>query len=424
MAAKGHWLALVLGNTQAVGGVHVLQGSAGIHEDEIMHGGLDEIMAQEEAAEQDVLTQLRQRAASLERDLLQRSLDRAAPTSKASQRVMRRVTSEREYTPLAGVDHHRLQALDADNRRMQAELTNLRREMFRRQTLSFKGSRSRAQTDDTDSILPQPGTGTRQELEQKTREVQHLQQEVARLRQQRDAARMQSNHGASSSAKQALNRRSGGRGWLQSLEIENERLQGELDALRQRAVSTPQHELRAKNERLTAQLREVEKSDKTRAQLGFEVAHLKQELDKLRRSDGKNSTVALHRQLKEFTLNTQMDLEREVAATRSRALVAEEQLQSLQHYIAQSTLAYQKEIMRLRSLLSGSYQVAGMGKAGLAAPDGVRPPLHRSGSAGDALHTGSSERLELRPVRSATNRQGRLPRPMNQRPAVDAWHTH
>lgn len=94
-----------------------------------------------------------------------------------------------------------------------------------------------------------------------------------------------------------------GRGWLQSLEIENERLQGELDALRQRAVSTPQHELRAKNERLTAQLREVEKSDKTRAQLGFEVAHLKQELDKLRRSDGKNSTVALHRQLKVTALD-------------------------------------------------------------------------------------------------------------------------
>ena len=89
-----------------------------------------------------------------------------------------------------------------------------------------------------------------------------------------------------------------GQGWLQSLEIENERLQGELDALRQRAVSTPQHELRAKNERLTAMLREVEKSDKTRAQLGFEVAQLKQELDKLRRSSGKNSTAALRRQVK------------------------------------------------------------------------------------------------------------------------------
>ena len=89
-----------------------------------------------------------------------------------------------------------------------------------------------------------------------------------------------------------------GQGWLQSLEIENERLQGELDALRQRAVSTPQHELRAKNERLTAQLREVEKSDKTRAQLGLEVAQLRQELDKLKRSNGKSSTAALRRQVK------------------------------------------------------------------------------------------------------------------------------
>lgn len=71
--------------------------------------------------------------------------------------------------------------------------------------------------------------------------------------------------------------------------------------MRQRAVSTPQHELRAKNERLTAQLREVESSDKTRAQLGCEVAQLKQELDKLRRSNGKNSTAALRRQVKVMT---------------------------------------------------------------------------------------------------------------------------
>lgn len=35
---------------------------------------------------------------------------------QAAHRVMRRVTSEKEFRPLAGVDHHRLQALDADNR--------------------------------------------------------------------------------------------------------------------------------------------------------------------------------------------------------------------------------------------------------------------------------------------------------------------
>ena len=60
----------------------MLQGGAGTHEDEIMHGGVDETLAQEEAAEQDVLAQLRQRAAILERDLLQRSLDGVAPNSK------------------------------------------------------------------------------------------------------------------------------------------------------------------------------------------------------------------------------------------------------------------------------------------------------------------------------------------------------
>ena len=42
---------------------------------------------------------------------------------QAANRVMRRVTSEREYTPLASVDHHKLQALDADNRQDFAHCT-------------------------------------------------------------------------------------------------------------------------------------------------------------------------------------------------------------------------------------------------------------------------------------------------------------
>ncbi len=35
---------------------------------------------------------------------------------QAANCAMRRVTSEKEYKPLASVDHHKLQALDADNR--------------------------------------------------------------------------------------------------------------------------------------------------------------------------------------------------------------------------------------------------------------------------------------------------------------------
>ncbi len=38
---------------------------------------------------------------------------------QAANRAMWRVTSEKEYKPLASVDHHKLQALDADNRRAQ-----------------------------------------------------------------------------------------------------------------------------------------------------------------------------------------------------------------------------------------------------------------------------------------------------------------
>ena len=38
---------------------------------------------------------------------------------QAVNRAMRRVTSEKEHKPLASVDHHKLQALDADNRRAQ-----------------------------------------------------------------------------------------------------------------------------------------------------------------------------------------------------------------------------------------------------------------------------------------------------------------
>ncbi len=59
-----------------------LQGQSSTHEDEIMGVSLDAALAKEEAAEQDVLSQLRLRAASLERDLLQRSLDGLAPNSK------------------------------------------------------------------------------------------------------------------------------------------------------------------------------------------------------------------------------------------------------------------------------------------------------------------------------------------------------
>ena len=59
-----------------------LQGSGGVHEDEVMGVGLDASLAAEEAAEQAVLTQLHNRAACLENDLLRQALDGLPPHSK------------------------------------------------------------------------------------------------------------------------------------------------------------------------------------------------------------------------------------------------------------------------------------------------------------------------------------------------------
>ena len=83
------------------------------------------------------------------------------------------------------------------------------------------------------------------------------------------------------------------------MEIENARLLSELDALRQTVVSTPQHDLRSQNERLSAKLRELEQADKTRAQMGFEIAELKLQIEQLRGTgDGVTSMAGLHKQVK------------------------------------------------------------------------------------------------------------------------------
>jgi len=109
---------------------------------------------------------------------------------------------------------------DAEHRRMQDELSKLRREKLRRQTYSFRDSRSPVSASDTatQNSLQQSAYRHRQnEHERVVSEMQHLQQEVARLRQERDAARMQRGDTA---AKQALNKRPGGeRSCFDALEL-------------------------------------------------------------------------------------------------------------------------------------------------------------------------------------------------------------
>ena len=85
---------------------------------------------------------------------------------------------------------------------MQEEIAKLRREMLRRQTSSFKDTRS--------PLLPSDSLTAWQEhnhLQRHEDQVQHLQQEVARLRQERDVARMQSKEGQQSAQSKPFGKR-------------------------------------------------------------------------------------------------------------------------------------------------------------------------------------------------------------------------
>lgn len=97
-------------------------------------------------------------------------------------------------------------------------------------------------------------------------------------------------------------------------------------------------------------LQVMEGTDRSRAQLGYEIVKLQEENAQLRAITEESVCMKnLKRQLNDFTVSTQLNLEKTVLKAESRAIMAEEQLASLQKYISKATVAYQKEIIRLRA---------------------------------------------------------------------------
>ncbi|XP_077305691.1 coiled-coil domain-containing protein 78 [Lithobates pipiens] len=72
---------------------------------------------------------------------------------------------------------------------------------------------------------------------------------------------------------------------------------------------------------------------------------------KLQGQMSEENWAEIRKQLREFTHNTQEDLERERSQLLSRALVAEEQVTELQEYVDKHLGRYKQEIIRLRKLL-------------------------------------------------------------------------
>ena len=59
----------------------------------------------------------------------------------------------------------------------------------------------------------------------------------------------------------------------------------------------------------------------------------------------------LMRLLLNYHSRSQAELERKLANAEARKVMAEEQLESMQKYLTQATVQYQREIVRLRSII-------------------------------------------------------------------------
>eukprot|EP00891_Asterochloris_glomerata_P006625 jgi/Astpho2/6625/Aster-x1385 len=439
-------------------------------EEQLLGGSLAEQLAADDAVQQQAMEEMRDRVSKLEREMVSQALKGLASDSKAGKQALRRITSREEPEALPYSNSYRVEALEADNRRLHLQLQQLRQQSRAqagldavaprsarrnaRTPLSRRTDAAHVSDDGRDGWGKKEGTsrsrhhlrdnsspqgwekGTTQAYSQPAWqelevEAQHLRHECKRLQQRVDQLKEELRQQPPSHSR-----------GLGALEIENERLRSELDTLRHHATATPTVRLRELNERQrdcanssvkrAARLRELEQADKTRSQMGYEIAELKVELDRARRAgdDGKGGLTGLRRQVKEFTLNTQLDLERQLASMQARAVAAEEQLQALQHYIAQATLAYQKEIVRLRRVVDvvdgrPSQQAwQQVQQPDMKAKDRGQQPrqqqqqLARSSSSDGSTKAAAAVRQQLRPllVRSASNRS-----PVNANPVIDAW---
>ena len=135
-----------------------------------------------------------------------------------------------------------------------------------------------------------------------------------------------------------------------SLVTENAKLREQVEAMKSRPPQTPEDTVRRENEKLQARIIEMENMDRSRAQMAIEIANLKESLSAANDSAKQHGPDDIRRLVKDFTMTTQADLEKEVVLRQTRCTMAEGQLKSSEMYLSEATVQYQKEIMRLREI--------------------------------------------------------------------------
>ena len=152
---------------------------------------------------------------------------------------------------------------------------------------------------------------------------------------------------------------------LSKVHEENEQLKAELERLRvSKATDAAEEELtrlKAETELLRSRLKEVEDMDKTRASIGYELAEVRKELERIQSGSGsggggsgvsEEEIARMEAEFKEYMSSMGAEYQTEITTLKAEKIELEERAAASEEYMASSTVAYQKEIMRLRALLA------------------------------------------------------------------------
>ncbi|GIL90779.1 hypothetical protein Vretifemale_18508 [Volvox reticuliferus] len=133
------------------------------------------------------------------------------------------------------------------------------------------------------------------------------------------------------------------------LQVENHRLKEELGQLRRRlqAVSEFPAALELENQRLRDEVDSLAK----KLQMAVSAASDASKAGSVVAMPSNTASEGLIRQLREFNQKKTSELQRRVQQSETRAVMAEEQLEQLQGYMTKASGTYQKEIVRLRSII-------------------------------------------------------------------------
>ena len=116
------------------------------------------------------------------------------------------------------------------------------------------------------------------------------------------------------------------------------KLREQVESLKSYPLQTPEDTVRRENEKLQARIIEIENMDCSRTQMAIKIENLKEALAAANDTTKQLGSDDIRRLVKEFTMTSKADLEKEVVLWQTRCAMAEEQLKSSEMYLSEATV--------------------------------------------------------------------------------------